>query len=302
MSAPGAGMLSIVVPVYKNEASLDRLLQALGEVANACPLPVEAVFVVDGSPDRSAEVLRARLPGAAFSSRLVSLSGTSDRSTPFGRGFDCVWVLVVLAADLQEPPELALRFLEILRRGEADIAFGVRTKRCDPWADEIASRLFWMVYRRFVLPELPAGGVDVFGCTRAVRDRLGTLRESNANLIALLFWLGFRRARAVRAAATTRGSQRLDARQEDSLLRRQSVQFHRPANPTAADGGRRGDSHRRHLRDRARLCSIDGSDPGTRIHRDRRGDHVLWFDHEPGTGIVGEHAGGSSKTRERPHT
>jgi hypothetical protein len=44
-----------------------------------------------------------------------------------------------------------------------------------------------------VLPEIPRGGVDIFGCTRQVRDRLMELRESNTNLIALLFWLGFRR-------------------------------------------------------------------------------------------------------------
>jgi hypothetical protein len=60
--------------------------------------------------------------------------------------------------------------------------------------DEMASRLFWSAYRRLVLPDMPSGGVDVFGCTRAVRDRVIELRESTTNLIGLLFWLGFRRA------------------------------------------------------------------------------------------------------------
>jgi hypothetical protein len=54
--------------------------------------------------------------------------------------------------------------------------------------------LFWSLYRRFVLPDMPAGGIDVFGCTRVVRDRLLDLKEINTNLIALLLWLGFRRA------------------------------------------------------------------------------------------------------------
>ncbi len=192
----GVETLSIVVPVYKNEESLGRLLRALGDVAKECPLPVEAVFVVDGSPDHSAEILRSGLGAAGFSSRLVSLSRNFGSFNAIRAGLEIASgnYMVVMAADLQEPPELALRFLDILRRDEADIAFGVRTKRTDPWLDEMASRLFWRVYRRFVLPELPPGGVDIFGCTRAVRDRLIALRESNANLIALLFWLGFRRA------------------------------------------------------------------------------------------------------------
>jgi glycosyltransferase involved in cell wall biosynthesis len=188
--------LSIVVPVYKNEESLGRLLHALGELSTACPLPVEVVFVVDGSPDRSAEMLRSGLAQAAFSSRLVMLSRNFGSFNAIRAGLEIASgdYMAVVAADLQEPPELALRFLELMQRGEADITFGLRTKRTDPVLDELASNVFWRVYRRYVLPELPAGGVDMFGCTRTVRDRLNSLRESNANLIALLFWLGFRRA------------------------------------------------------------------------------------------------------------
>ena len=98
----------------------------------------------------------------------------------------------VIAADLQEPPALIAEFDEILRSGRADITFGVRSSRTDPWLTEITSSLFWSLYRHFVIPEMPAGGVDVFGCTREVRDRLLSLRESHTNLIALLLWLGYR--------------------------------------------------------------------------------------------------------------
>jgi glycosyltransferase involved in cell wall biosynthesis len=101
--------------------------------------------------------------------------------------------LAVMAADLQEPPELIARFFEILVRKEADIVFGVRSGRSDPWLSAAASNLFWGLYRRFVIPEMPRGGVDVFGCSRQVRDRIVELEEVNTNLVALLLWLGFRR-------------------------------------------------------------------------------------------------------------
>jgi glycosyltransferase involved in cell wall biosynthesis len=189
-------MLSIVIPVYRNEENLDRLLQELARVTVACPDPVEVVFVVDGSPDRCLEILRQRLPRAPFASRLVALSRNFGSFNAIRAGLEVGkgGTFAVLAADLQEPPELALRFHEILGKGEADITFGVRASRSDPWLDEAASSLFWRIYRRLVLPELPPGGVDMFGCTRAVRDRVVALREPNSNLIALLFWLGFRRA------------------------------------------------------------------------------------------------------------
>jgi hypothetical protein len=57
--------------------------------------------------------------------------------------------------------------------------------------DRITSALFWRSYRRFVLPAMPVGGVDVFGCTREVRDHLLRFNEANSSLVGLLLWLGF---------------------------------------------------------------------------------------------------------------
>ena len=67
---------------------------------------------------------------------------------------------------------------------------GQRVGRSDT---SLLSNLFWWMYRRFVIPEIPKGGADVFGCTRAVRDQVLRLKEGNSSLIGLLFWVGFRR-------------------------------------------------------------------------------------------------------------
>ena len=64
-------------------------------------------------------------------------------------------------------------------------------------ANRIASKVFWQLYRRLVIPEIPKGGVDVFGCNRRFRDELLKLEESNSSLVGLLFWLGFRRKEIV---------------------------------------------------------------------------------------------------------
>ena len=188
-------MNSLVIPVYRNEANLDRLLAALEKLAQQVAGGLEVVFVVDGSPDRSLEVLRDRLPRVSFATQLISLSRNFGAFAAIAAGLAHARgeAIAVMAADLQEPPQLAIQFFEALGSGRADIVFGVRGGRSDPWHSEIASRLFWWVYRRFVIRDMPPGGVDVFGCTREVRDRLLELQGIGSNLIALLFWLGYRR-------------------------------------------------------------------------------------------------------------
>ncbi len=188
-------MLSLVIPVYKNEGSLDRLLGALLDLDRKLEGNLEAVFVVDGSPDRCLDILAERLPALPLRSQLLALSRNFGSFAAIAAGLEAGRGshFAVLAADLQEPPELAIEFYGLLRSGAADVVFGSRRRRSDPWLSELAANLFWRLYRRFVLPDMPKGGVDVFGCTRAVRDRLLQFKELNTSLVALLFWLGFRR-------------------------------------------------------------------------------------------------------------
>jgi glycosyltransferase involved in cell wall biosynthesis len=188
-------MLSLVIPVYNNEESLPRLLREVGELAPKMPGGLEVVFVVDGSPDGSLAFLRKQLPAWGVPSQLIELSRNFGSFAAIAAGLrqGNGEFFAVISADLQEPPALALTFQEILAAGTADVVLGTRARRADPWLSQAVSGVFWSLYRRFVLPEMPRGGVDVFGCTRAVRDQLVQLREANTNLVALLLWLGFRR-------------------------------------------------------------------------------------------------------------
>jgi len=186
---------SLVIPVYRNEANLPRLFSELERLQTLVPDEFEVVFVVDGSPDRCLEILRETLPAAGFRSQLLSLTRNFGSFAAIAAGMARAHGerIAVMAADLQEPIELAAQFFKILREDRADIVFGVRGSRSDPWFAEMSSTLFWWLYRTFVIPEMPPGGVDVFGCTAMVRDQLLQLQGVNTNLIALLFWLGYRR-------------------------------------------------------------------------------------------------------------
>lgn len=187
---------SLIVPLYRSEPNLPRLLSEIRRLAAEAPGPMELILVNDGSPDRCAEILAEELPRMDFPVRLVHLSRNFGAFPAIAAGMAHARgdFLAVLAADLQEPPELALEFWRRMQAGDADVVFGVRTQRADPWLSSLASNLFWAIYRRWVNPEIPAGGVDVFGCTKRVRDHVCRLNDAQTNLIALLFWVGFRRA------------------------------------------------------------------------------------------------------------
>lgn len=187
-------MLSLIIPVYKNEANLDRLLAELEQFSRRLT-SLEVVFVVDGSPDRCYEMLQDRLPHSPFHSQLLLLSRNFGSFAGVTAGLEAARgeYFAVLAADLQEPPELVEQFFALLAEDRADIVFGFRRNRSDPYFGRLAATAFWSLYRRFVIHDMPAGGVDVFGCNRLVRDRVLGFHESNTNLIALLFWMGYRR-------------------------------------------------------------------------------------------------------------
>ena len=188
-------MFSIVIPVYGNEDTIPCLIQRLEEVSCAFADGMEVVFVVDGSPDRSFELLSQQLPRASFSSQLLLLSKNFGSFAGIRRGLEVAQgpYFAVIAADLQDPPELVLQFHEVLSNGEADIVLGERTGRKDPWTTRVTSHLFWWFYRRFVQHEMLAGGVDVFACNQPVRDALLRMEETNSSLVGQLIWLGFRR-------------------------------------------------------------------------------------------------------------
>ena len=99
--------------------------------------------------------------------------------------------IAVMAADLQEPPELIIEFFGYSQPTDADVVAGMRASRND--RGDAISKLYWRLYRRFVLKEIPPGGVDVFACTAAVRDVVCSLEDVHTSLVAQLFWVGFRR-------------------------------------------------------------------------------------------------------------
>jgi glycosyltransferase involved in cell wall biosynthesis len=188
-------MNSLIIPVYKNELNIPDLLVALQTMHNNLSGNLEVVFVVDGSPDLSYQRLKEALPMQPYPSQLLLLSRNFGSFPAIREGLKAAkgHYFAVMAADLQEPPELATEFFQSLATEPIDVVIGTRDGRDDPFFSQMASSIFWTCYKKFVVADMPVGGIDVFGCNRAFRDQLLQLNESHSSLIAQIFWLGFRR-------------------------------------------------------------------------------------------------------------
>ncbi len=186
---------SVIVPVYGNRATLHAVLARLLDVADRLPGALEVVFVVDGSPDDSSAVLADIVPQQPLAVQVIEHSRNFGSFAAIRTGLAAARgeLIGVMAADLQEPPEVMLEFFAELGSGEHDVAVGRRTGRSDPALSAGMSRAFWWVYRHTINRDIPPGGVDVFACTREVAQRLVLLDESHSSLVALLYWVGYRR-------------------------------------------------------------------------------------------------------------
>jgi polyisoprenyl-phosphate glycosyltransferase len=188
-------MFSLIIPVYRNEGSISQLITVIKKIDDQLNGQLEAVFVVDGSPDRCYELLNEALPNVGFRSRLILLSRNFGSFIAIRAGLNVAngSFFAVMSADLQEPPEFVIESFRILETEPIDVVIGMRESRDDPYFSRMAANSFWYLYRKFVMHDVPMGGVDVFGCNQAFRTELLRLQESHSSLIGLIFWLGFRR-------------------------------------------------------------------------------------------------------------
>ena len=186
-------IITIIVPVYYNELNLpDTIPQLLALEEKLYGYKLELIFVDDGSKDQSLGVLldyQKRFPNQIKVVKLTRNFGTMaalQAGLTVATG-DCIGVI---AADLQDPPEL---FLEMVRHWEQGVKaiFAVRSDREESLIQKAFSNLYYALIRRFAVPGYPAGGFDFFLVDRQVVEEVNKIKEKNTNLMTLVFWLGY---------------------------------------------------------------------------------------------------------------
>lgn len=188
------GVFSIVVPIYFNEQNIpDTIPQLLALEEQLGGMRLELVFVDDGSQDASLSALLDHQRREPSRIRVVKLTRNFGSMAAIQAGLtvatgDCVGMI---AADLQDPPEIFIEMLGHWRRGTKAV-FAVRADREESATQKLFSNTYYALMRRFALSGYPEGGFDFFLIDRQVVGEINQIREKNTNLMSLIFWLGFK--------------------------------------------------------------------------------------------------------------
>src|ERR1043165_318988 len=202
-------VLSLVIPVLNEEAVIGELSRRIIEFVAKVDASWEVVFIDDGSTDRSRELL-TELFTKDGRFKLVSLSRNFGHQLAITAGLDYAAgeAVVVMDADLQDPPEVVAEMLARYREGY-EVVYGVRRRREDEtWFKRSTASLFYRILRSMVGVSIPVDAGDFRLLSRRVVIALRSLKEAHRFVRGMVAWLGFRQTavyydRAGRAAGIT---------------------------------------------------------------------------------------------------
>jgi len=185
MTAP---RLSVVIPVYNEEAGLPALFARLYPALDALALPYEVIFVNDGSRDRSAALLKDQFAARPDVTRVVLFNANYGQHLAIVAGFERVRGerVVTLDADLQNPPEEIGKLLAAMDGG-ADYVGGVRAVREDSWWRRTASRTMNRLRERITRIRMTDQGCMLRAYSRDIADAVAASREVSTFIPALAF-------------------------------------------------------------------------------------------------------------------
>jgi dolichol-phosphate mannosyltransferase len=182
--------LSVVIPVYNEEDNLPRLYERLIAALDPIGLTYEMVFVDDGSRDGSLAHLRAL---AASDPRVVAveLARNFGHQVAISAGLDHSrgQGVIVMDADLQDPPEVLPEFIAKWREGH-DVVYAIREQRKEGWLKRAAYAGFYRFLQRVANIEIPLDAGDFCIMDRRVVDVLSGMPERNRFVRGIRSWVG----------------------------------------------------------------------------------------------------------------
>ena len=189
--------LSVVVPCFNEEDVLLLTYRRLVEVLGNRDFRLQIVFVDDGSSDHTPCII-ANFSQEDARVKTVLLSRNFGHQAAVSAGLanadgDAV---VVIDADLQDPPEVVLQMIEKWTAG-ADVVYGIRTKRKEPLLKRTGYSIFYRAFRRLADIDAPVDAGDFSLIDRKVLDVINQLPEKNRFFRGLRAWSGFRQAGVV---------------------------------------------------------------------------------------------------------
>jgi undecaprenyl-phosphate 4-deoxy-4-formamido-L-arabinose transferase len=183
-----APVLSVVIPVYNEEAGLPALFGRLYPALDALAVPYEVIFVNDGSRDRSAALLREQFQRRPDVTRVVLFNANYGQHMAIVAGFErCRGDrIVTLDADLQNPPEEIGKLLAAMDEGH-DYVGGVRRTREDSWWRRLASKAMNRLRERLTHIRMTDQGCMLRAYSREIVEAVTASREVATFIPALAY-------------------------------------------------------------------------------------------------------------------
>ena len=200
----------LIIPVFNEEDVLPLLFEALQAFRNDRDERISILFIDDGSTDGTAALIRS-VAGAWEDVQLITFSRNFGHQIAVTAGLNLCEAdaAIVMDADLQDPPEVAGRMIDVWKDGH-DVVYGHRIEREQVgWFERFTAGVYYRFFRSFTGVDAPVDTGDFRLISKPVIDAFRSLKEQQPYVRGLVSWLGFRQTavdyvRPGRAAGTTK--------------------------------------------------------------------------------------------------
>ena len=203
-------ILSVVAPCFNEEGVLHELYRRISQVLDGAGESWELVLVNDGSRDRTPEIMR-ELHAQDARVKVVDFARNFGHQIAVTAGMDYAQgdAVVLIDADLQDPPELILEMLTKWREGY-EVVYAIRAERKgETWFKEFTAKMFYRIIYKITDIDIPMDTGDFRLMDRKVVNALKTMHEKHRFMRGMSVWVGFRQTgvkyvRAERYAGETK--------------------------------------------------------------------------------------------------
>ncbi len=185
--------ISIIVPLYNEEAVFHILLQRLNDVIDKTPFSCEVILINDGSSDNTDQLIEeACKKDKRFTGVLLSRNHGHQLAVSAGltyvRG---IRGAMVIDGDLQDPPELVNQFYDLLNEG-FDVIYAIRKNRKESFFKKMAYSSYYRLQKKISNFNIPIDSGDFSMLSRRVVDNMNSMPEQSRYLRGMRAWVGFK--------------------------------------------------------------------------------------------------------------
>lgn len=184
---------TVIVPVYNEELVIKECYLRLTAVMNKINEPYELIFVNDGSMDKTAQIINEYYENDK-NIRIINFSRNFGHQQAITAGMDYARgdAVVIIDADLQDPPEVIIEMVKIWKEGY-DVIYGKRQQRKgETFFKKITSKYFYKLLKNMTSFDIPVDTGDFRLIDRKVCDVMKSLKEKNRYVRGLVSWVGFK--------------------------------------------------------------------------------------------------------------